>query len=77
MDYQGTRAGSGGSFWIDLLGQKGSKKDGRYTYFQIMVEATGQVPPEDLVVRAIRSSALGYKEGSGRALTHVGTGRPT
>jgi hypothetical protein len=55
VDYQGTRAGTGSTFWIDLQGQAG-KDNARVTHWQIMVECAGSLPPREVVAQAIRAS---------------------
>ncbi len=59
LDYQGTRENEG-VYWIDYQGQKGSKKDGRNTYFQVMIQCCGQVPGADVISLAIGES---YQQG--------------
>ncbi|MBP0464906.1 hypothetical protein J5Y09_13370 [Roseomonas sp. PWR1] len=56
VDYQGTRAGSGATFWIDIQGQVGGGGSKRKTYWQILVECAGTPPPRDNVVNAIAAS---------------------
>ncbi|MBR0654719.1 hypothetical protein [Plastoroseomonas arctica] len=55
IDYQGTREGSGSTFWIDIQGQVG-KDNARVSHWQIMVECAGSVPPQEVVMEAIKAS---------------------
>lgn len=61
IDWQGVRAGTGKSRWIDIQGQAGGGGSVRKTLFQIMVEITGDIPPEDVLLAAIRESASSGK----------------
>jgi hypothetical protein len=56
VDYQGTRAGSGNTFWIDIQGQFGGGGNKRKTYWQILVECAGAPPPQASVANAIATS---------------------
>src|SRR5580698_2546619 len=56
VDYQGTRAGSVGSLWIDLHGQYGSQNVGRKSYFEILVEVSNDSPLHADVEAAINQS---------------------
>jgi hypothetical protein len=72
FDYQGTREGSGTSLWIDIQGQYGGGSTKRNSYVQIMVEVTGDTPPEDRIRTALRNSV----KNTQRAVVHKGTDRP-
>ncbi len=71
VDYQGTRAGKGSTFWIDIQGQVGGGSTKRKTYWQIMVQCAGSSPPQGVVEAAIEAS---LKAQSGeRAVIHLST----
>ena len=56
VDFQGVRAGSSGSFWVDLQGQDGGGGTKRKTYCQVMVQLRRGVPPPELVTEAFERS---------------------
>jgi hypothetical protein len=72
VDYQGTRAGSGGSLWVDIQGQDG-KASSRKTYFQILVEVNPASAPLDDMVRAAIVASSKDKQ---RYVIHCSDARP-
>ena len=77
VDFQGVRAGSAGSFWIDLQGQDGGGGSKRKSYCQVMVQGRRGAPPTELVQQAFERS-LEPTAGRKRYIVydHNGHGRP-
>jgi hypothetical protein len=62
LDFQGVRAGSDNTFWIDLQGQSGGGSTKRFSYCQVMIQTCvgGPVSP-DLICAALLQSLKGGK----------------
>jgi hypothetical protein len=73
LDLQGVRAGSEGTFWIDLQGQIGGGSSKRLTYCQVLIQTSlGGPVPQDTITAALLQS---LKSGSKRAVIHRDGGK--
>ena len=73
LDFQGIRAGSEGTFWIDLQGQVGGGSSKRFSYCQCMIETClgGPVPGERIIAALLQS----LKGGQIRIVIHKQGGK--
>jgi hypothetical protein len=73
LDFQGVRAGSEGTYWIDLQGQIGGGGSKRLTYCQVLIQTNvGGPVPRDTITAALLQS---LKSGSKRAVIHPDGGK--
>lgn len=73
LDFQGVRAGSEGTYWIDLQGQVGGGGSKRLSYCQVMIQTNlGGPIPQDTITAALLQS---LKSGSKRAVIHPKGGK--